>query len=575
MKKILRLSSGELKKIFIRPVTYFVFVGIIALLYIFSTFYAPTLSSNKLTYSGSSDLIVYNNFISDTSVIAYSGTEYKSVAVENAKNEIIAFINIEDKLSEIELLVENCYAKYNKHSESLMENAILILSQNHSKTSQAREAFLKFKNDYVTPIYNYLLTSANKNVNFFISETEYNKLLNFFYDLGKNIPDDYSGYTSDAYINKYEFLTKNFDFKKSVYPILNNVEEIIPDIAKLNELLDTYYFESTTKLTQSFNQIYDYFTDGIENKDLMLEEIARYNSIANTTKTLLNNKLVLSIANDHSDIYMQDKIDYVGFRRYEIEDKLSKCQYLLDNNIMDFEILDTFAFDKASGTTPNAFDFAFYGMRIASILIIVYLFFIIAGSVAEEQNKGTIKLLAIRQITRNKIVTGKYLSVIIYGLLLTLLSAVASFIIGVTMFGFPTSNMVLTCFNAGSPFLISPYVLLLIAVASNLLNIVFFASFALLIAMLTKSGAVTIFVSSVFYAITLVMNSTLMNHSWFKFLPLSHIDLFKYFGATSEGFLSISMAPDASFVFSLIMLLGTSLVFNAISHIIFLRRDIA
>lgn len=575
MKKILKLSNGELKKIFIRPVTYFVFVGIIALLYIFSTFYSPTESSRQLTYSGSSDSIIYNNFISDSSVIQYDGLEYKSVSVEKAKNDIISFINIDDELSNLELLIENCYAKYNKHSESLMENAILVLSQNSSKVTQAKNAFLEFKNNYVVPTYNYLLSTTNKTLNYFISENDYNKLKSFFYDLKQNIPDDYTGYTRDAYISKYEFLTEEYDFTKTVYPILKNIEEIVPNVAELNEILDTYYTSSTAKLSESFDQIYDYFIDGVENKELMLEEIAKYDSIARTTKTFLENKLILSIAQDHTDVYMQDKINYIGFRRYEIENTLSKCQYLLDNDIMEFEVLDTFAFDKASGTTPNAFDFAFYGMRIASILIIIYLFFIIAGSVAEEQNKGTIKLLAIRQITRNKIVAGKYLSAIIYGFLLILFSTVASFIIGVTMYGFPTGSMVLTCFNAGSAFLISPYLLLLISAASSLLNIIFFASFALFIAMLTKSGAVTIFVSSVFYVVTLVLNSTLMNQTWFKFLPLSHIDLFKYFGSTSEGFLSISMAPDASFTFSLIMLLATSIIFNAISHIIFLKRDIA
>lgn len=574
LKKIFNLSFGEIKKIFLKPFTYLVLVLIIAVIYVSSLIYNPQTTSNKLTYSGSTDVSVFEKFIEDNTVIQNANGEYISVKLESSKQNLLNFKNIEDKLSRLNNLVENCYAKFNKHNDSLLQNAILVVSSSPTETEQAKNAFLDFKTNYVTPVYNYLLTDINSNLNFFLTETDYETLLNFFYELGNNIKDNMNDYTAREYIAKYDFLVNNYNFSKSVYPILTNLEKIQINEETFNLLLNDYYNTPKETLKQTYDKIYSYYLSSDNELEEISELISKYNSTANISSRLLSNELLLSISGNHTDEFMQNKIDYIGFRKYLIKEDVQKSKYLLENNIAEYEVLSSFSFGSSPSKSANAFDFAFYGMRISGTIVIIYIFFIIASNIAEDQSKGTIKLVAIRQITRNKIVSGKYLTVILYGIFLSIFSAIASLLIGASMFGM-TNSLVLVAFNGSNAQLLSPYILLLFAVISNVVNIAFFSSIIMLIAMLTKNNALTIFIGMITYLLAILGNGLLTEKTWYKLIPFSHIDLYKFFGNNSVGLLSFSISPDANFALSLVIVIVTTLLCNILSHIIFLKRDVA
>ncbi len=75
----------------------------------------------------------------------------------------------------------------------------------------------------------------------------------------------------------------------------------------------------------------------------------------------------------------------------------------------------------------------------SELILLAGLFTIIvsAGIVASEFNWGTIKLLLIRPINRSKILLSKYLTVLLFALLLLVSLFVYSAILGTILFGLP------------------------------------------------------------------------------------------------------------------------------------------
>ena len=279
--------------------------------------------------------------------------------------------------------------------------------------------------------------------------------------------------------------------------------------------------------------------------------------------------------NDISNATLSSYVGFSDLNKYTLEEALTKNTYLLDNGKFDKDFANNFNFGTTAGFTTTAYDFTIYAMQILTFIIAVFCLFFGAGLIAGEFTGKTMKMLAIRPYTRNKIYLGKLLACVAFMLILLLISFVASFVVGAILYGVDLPN-VLLIINATSATVVHPMVVMLIYLASSILNLLFYISLALLLSVVFRSSTVAVLTSFIVYVVTILCNMLMVTVSWFKWLPIAHLDIFKYFGGASStgGFLTFNTIIDANLWLSFGYILGIILVFNLASLIVFKKRNI-
>ena len=268
-------------------------------------------------------------------------------------------------------------------------------------------------------------------------------------------------------------------------------------------------------------------------------------------------------------------ITYNGFSGvsiYNLKREITVSDYFYKNNTFGYEYLNAFNFNQNSGINTNAYDFAFYAMQILSSLIIIFVIFFASSSIVGEQNAGTLKMTATRPYTRNKIYSGKFLATFNVALILLIISLVASLVVGAATFGFTTQN-VLVVMNASEVFILNPAVLMLIYVVSILIDIIFYIALAILISMLIKQTTInTALTSGIFIASTVITGTA--TASWIRFVPTTHLGLFKYFTTSNTSMFSFSVVPGINFITSLLIIVICIFAFDLIGRLLFTHKSI-
>lgn len=268
---------------------------------------------------------------------------------------------------------------------------------------------------------------------------------------------------------------------------------------------------------------------------------------------------------------------------YQLQESLTKVQFLFDNNAFDFEYATPLSITQTSNDTANAYDFSYFALRLCAFIIIIYCVVLSAGSIAGEQQAGTFKLLAIRPYSRTKLFIGKMLSTIFMGFILLVVSVIATFIAGVIKFGTIASLPVLMIFNASNPIITSVFAEYLIALLTMGLELIFFVIMAYAISTIFKSNVGAVAISIFIYFASLILNTIAPTATFLRFLPFTNINLFKFFGSSflstqASSFLFAVLTPTVilgqNFIFSLLMSGVFALVILMISLIVFNKRDL-
>ena len=92
--------------------------------------------------------------------------------------------------------------------------------------------------------------------------------------------------------------------------------------------------------------------------------------------------------------------------------------------------------------------------------------------------------------------------------------------------------------------------------------------------LICKSNTLSVFLTSLIMIVGIILNG-LVSSTWLKYVPLAHLDLFKYLGNSKMGLFSNHILPDTNFVMSFGIILGLIVFMNIFSHLVFKRRDIA
>jgi ABC-2 type transport system permease protein len=207
----------------------------------------------------------------------------------------------------------------------------------------------------------------------------------------------------------------------------------------------------------------------------------------------------------------------------------------------------------------------------AGMMIVITIFtIIIAGdSLAGEFSSGTIKLLLIRPASRVKILVSKYISFLLFGMLLLLTLFVISVVMNGILYGFGYMDLPLISMTAEGEIVERNMVLnLWKTYMLNGVSTVMYVTMAFTISSAFRSSAMAIgFSIGALFAGNIVLEA-LQRFDWSKYLLFANTDLTQYLnGHPFQEGMTLS--------FSIGVLAVYFLVFNLISWLLFTRRDVA
>jgi len=239
--------------------------------------------------------------------------------------------------------------------------------------------------------------------------------------------------------------------------------------------------------------------------------------------------------------------------KIENEKKLLLNNYYIDSNIKP---------------TNNAWFFTI-GQSTNFLIAISILTLIIAGEiVASEFQSGTIKFLLTRTATRTQIYFSKYISTLLFGFFLIVMTFLLSILFSGILLGFDGIN--------GEYLFVKDHAVQKTSVLQALIGSLLFkmpyliivATLAFMISAAFKSTTFSIVFSLLVAIAGFVMSISLKGFSWTKYFIFSHTDLssFVYENPPVEGM---------TFSFSILFILIHIFIMHGIAYPIFVKKDVA
>lgn len=241
--------------------------------------------------------------------------------------------------------------------------------------------------------------------------------------------------------------------------------------------------------------------------------------------------------------------------RANVEERYQINQYRLDHNM-----------PPAEGNL--------WGMmsETAALMSLVTLFTIIvsATSVAGEFSQGTIKLLLIRPASRAKILLAKYLSSFGLALTLLVLAFTFSFITGLILFGNEGWETPHLYVQGGQVHEQSMLLHVIGLYGLKGVDLLMMTTFAFMISVVFRSSALAIGLALflMFTGSNVVMMLAALGYDWVKYILFANTDLSPYFSGRP-------LVEGMTLSFSVTVLAVYFLLFNAISWLVFHKRDVA
>jgi ABC-2 type transport system permease protein len=233
------------------------------------------------------------------------------------------------------------------------------------------------------------------------------------------------------------------------------------------------------------------------------------------------------------------------------EGQVAIAEYRLENNVQPFEF---------TSMQQGVLD-AHQMLSLVTLFTVV----IAAGITASEFSQGTIKMLLTRPVRRWKVLTSKYLTTVVFAVLLSIITLLASALAGLIFFGIGEGTFLE--WN-GSKVAEGSYWL-----EGTKLAILSFASvwiigtFAFMLGTVFRSSSLAIGLS-IFLMFTGIQAVFLLsNYEIVKYYLFTHTDLTQYY----NGFMPV---PDITMTMSLIVLFAYFLFFLGISYWTFSKRDV-
>ena len=537
-----KVISAELKKMVSKPGIYILAILLAIILVLGAFIYNPTVySSSYITLTGNTVMEKYTYFIGEGS----GGIKLQAdTSITDASNKILAY-NVDGKSQEenIDDLYDTFMMYYNNYREAAYndtpDNVIATYRANLvSALNSLNAAIATGVNNSSAGAYTILTTRTNYDR----YTATYESIRNLFSTNTSNIADICQEYENN-YRNNF---TSSID--AFIYPTLS--EKLIRDYT-VNEEGTKLYTEllRLDEINNSILSIYNDVRDGTKDDQSInvmqeLEDLVNlYVNTANTFVNLVNYEL---LSNAFSFVSTNEQMDLLYLdndTQYDSDTLLIRYNFLFDNNKTESDYAHPLTIGVTSNDEINAYDYAYFILRLFSFIIIVYAIMSACHAIAGEIKEGSMRYFAIRPVNRLTLYFGKFLAIILMSLIMIIFSAIIAVCVGGAVYGFSSAS-ILTIFNGTTAIVIHPIVMLIIYLVSLLLELVVYTSIAMLLSCLFKSDLLAVTLMIVLYLLnTLLPVFVTGANSWLTYYPFSHISLYSLFGssiyAISNNFLNM------------------------------------
>lgn len=537
-----KVISAELKKMVSKPGIY-VLAILLAIILVLGVFiYNPTVySTSNITLTGSTVMEKYTYFIGEGSG---SIKLQADSSITDASNKILSY-TIDGKTQEenINNLYDTFVMYYNNYREAAYNDTpanVITTYRNNlvNALNSLNTAITTGVNNSSAGAYTILTTRSNYDR----YTSAYESVRTLFSTNTSNIADICQEY-EDSYRNDF---TSSID--ALIYPTLS--EELIRDYT-VNEEGTKLHTELSrlNEINDSIQSIYNDVRDGTKDNESIsvmqeLEDLANlYMNTASTFTNLVNYEL---LSNAFSFVNTNDQLDLLYLEnetQYNSNTLLIRYDYLFDNNKTENDYAHPLTIGVTSNDEINAYDYAYFILRLFSFIIIVYAIMSACHAIAGEIKEGSMRYFAIRPVNRLTLYFGKFLAIILMSLIMIIFSAIIAVCVGGAVYGFSSAS-ILTIFNSSTAIVIHPIVMLIIYLVSLLLELIVYTSIAMLLSCLFKSDLFAVTLMIVLYLLnTLLPVFVTGANSWLTYYPFSHISLYSLFGssiyAISNNFLNM------------------------------------
>lgn len=262
-------------------------------------------------------------------------------------------------------------------------------------------------------------------------------------------------------------------------------------------------------------------------------------------------------------------LEQVAENRKAVLDKLAVASYRLEHNVKT-DVGEIFGEASVVASEETSLFWESFASSSEFILAIGVLIVIIAGLiVASEFSSGTIKFLLVSPVKRWKIVTAKYLTVLILSVVFTALLYLSSVLASLAVFGGFGFTDVIVRVEDGVAWGVSPFLSVLINYGWAFIEVVVVATMAFAISSLLRSTAVSIGVGLFAYlsGTAIVELFAALGLDFGRYILFANMDLPAVMANTAQF-------PNQTLTEALIILLAHMAVFLLTAWDGFVRREI-
>lgn len=244
--------------------------------------------------------------------------------------------------------------------------------------------------------------------------------------------------------------------------------------------------------------------------------------------------------------------DPSSYQYERLDEQLQASEYRLENDLPPVQ--------KGS--------FWWFVEQSQNLISFITLFSIIAaaGIVATEFSTGTIKLLAIRPVSRWKILYSKYITTVVYGFFMLGLLFLFAVVVGAVLF--PVESAIALNVTGNGIIESTPLWGYLQWYLYSFVGIVLFTTLAFMISTVFRSNALAIGITMFLMFTGSQVVFLLSRYEWAKYLLFAHTDFTQYL---TGNIIMKGLSPTFSLSILAIYFVG----FHVLSYITFTKSDIA
>lgn len=380
------------------------------------------------------------------------------------------------------------------------------------------------------------------------------------------------------YDTKYRSELKS-TMRNFIYP--NISEATIQDytLSKDGSSLNTLYLRLSVILEDIEANYQIALNDSKKNTQLAPKMDQLANQYINTIKTYTNMVKydLLSNALSYTTVTEEPDLMYINsYAEFNTNSLYARYTYLFENNKTENDYAHPLTIGVTSNHSTNAYDYAYFVLRLFSFVIIIYASMMACGAIAGEVKDGSMRYYAIRPISRSEIFFGKFFSIVTISTILLIFSSIIATLVGGVVYSFDSLN-ILTIFNGSIPMTIHPIGMLSIFLLSTLLEIIVYTAIAMLLSCVLKSDLFAVTIMIVLYLINILLPMFVSGaNTWLAFYPFSHINLYALFGssiyAVPNNFFNMILGAKVYMTTNVGLTVSMIIIFIIISSIIALRK---